>query len=751
MPMTSPSYSSFLRCAILPLLFLLLGAGAIADVPRLEIDVGDDAQLLPYAAEVLWERSFENQKVPAHHPVRVLWPMGDSADRAGVLFCYNMPTYLLEPSMIIVQRWPGFKIVDENPVKLCLSDVSVLPVPDSVPLTVIGTGMRNDSGFFFSYQPIGEVYREYFLVAGHNRGGTGEWNGRLPIVLNSDIDQDGVVDPLVFVSAGRDGLPRELIRIAPLSGGVEWRLHVTSLVQTIQNGLSAAQEPYVTFVTSCPGQGYADSLFDDRYSYFVTITPEGQVVTQLIVGTYPESAEIMYDSTADLFYLYHTIMPTADSLIGETTTPIPRLSVIASSGEVLQTIQLTEKCKPMMLHDYRPGGGRELYTLSVTGVIRIYDSSLNLLAESDQSTLGGFLGLGPPLPGHPKTFALRDSRKFVALFNESFEKLAILPDLTYYEVMSSFESEDSTVIAVSLPADNIRILRLRPRRFMELVSVLFNRYRNYIMAVLFSLLVGLVIVNYYRVRTRKNLLIISDQKAEIERTHKALQEAQEKIIQAEKYLQAQDIAGGFAHEIRNALLPAQIVHQRLRNRHGDDAETINRAEHAVRRALDLIDHIARYTKLETVERAEPLVLGAVLQSVLADLRLRMEEEGITVIVEGQEPLQVHADLEHVRILFSNLLTNSCDAVATQAVREITVQLTREASQALVAVRDSGGGIDPAILPRMFSPFVSSKPRDGHGLGLSLVHRIVSLYEGTVWAENLTAGGAKVSFTLPLDA
>lgn len=103
------------------------------------------------------------------------------------------------------------------------------------------------------------------------------------------------------------------------------------------------------------------------------------------------------------------------------------------------------------------------------------------------------------------------------------------------------------------------------------------------------------------------------------------------------------------------------------------------------------------------------------------------------------------------MLFSNLLTNSCDAMANQPTREIIVELTRDGNQALIAVRDSGGGIDPTILPRMFSPFVSSKPRDGHGLGLSLMHRIVSLYGGTVWAENLTEGGAKVSFTLPLEA
>src|SRR5690606_7369459 len=144
------------------------------------------------------------------------------------------------------------------------------------------------------------------------------------------------------------------------------------------------------------------------------------------------------------------------------------------------------------------------------------------------------------------TFAFRDTRAFTTLFSESFQQLVILPDLNQFDIIDARHAQDSILLVTAMPSNNIKIVRLRPRPTFEYLAILFNRYRNYIMAVLFGLLVGLVVVNYYRVKTRHNLNTISDQKAEIERTHKALQEAQQQIIEAEKYRQAQDIAGGFA-------------------------------------------------------------------------------------------------------------------------------------------------------------------------------------------------------------
>lgn len=731
-------------------LVLVASQSGIGEVTKIEIDGSSDAQMLPFAAEILWQEPLPERTGSLHHPVRVMTPSTDSVTPALLFMGFNIIIPTGDPSMLKVSRWPGLTIVDENPARLVLSDISILSTPDTVPTTVFGTGVRNDSGFYFLYRPLSEYYREQFLVAGADSTGDGRWAGRLVIVETVDLNGDGFDEVLLFVSASRDGRPRELLCIDPVSAACLWRVSVVSLVKPTGGFFVRSQEPRLLLVTSCPGQGYRDSLFTDSYSYFVAMTSNGEIATKKIVARYSEPAELLYDSLADRMYLYHTFAPTEDTLTADTAAAIPRLSVIDSDCRIIASSVLPDQINPLWLYDYSAGGDREIYTLSPDGTVRIYGSSLQLLAESSQSTLGGFIGLGPPLRDYPVTFVIRDKRRFATLFSPSFERLAVLPDMGYFEIVDRQPDTDSPVIASSLPAVDITIVKLRPRSLLEYVAVLFQRYRIYILAVLCSLLVGLVVVNFYRVRTRRNLHIISEQKSEIERTHEALKDAQQKIIEAEKYRQAQDIAGGFAHEIRNALLPAQVAHQKLFTRQPQEAGTIERAEHAVRRALDLTDAISRYTRLESVEHAESVVLGQSLRAVHNDLRSRIEESGISLMVEGDETLRVHADPEHVRMLFSNLLTNAIDALANQPVKTITVTLRQEVGTAVVTVADTGAGIDPAILPRMFEPFVSSKPREGHGLGLSLVSRIVGLYGGSVRGSIRSAGGAEISFSIPVE-
>lgn len=748
MPTRFPTLSMLILC--FAGLWLIPAAATAGQAARLQIDENDDVQMLPFAAEILWQQELPERQGSLFHPIHVIAPVGPN-DRPGLLFsAFNFLPTSGDPSMLKVSRWPGMTIFDENPVRLMLSDAAVLPTPDTAPATMVGTGVRNDSGFFFVYQPEREHYREHFVIAGTDRTGDGRWAGTLIITTLVDLDGDGFDEVLIFVSASRDGLPRDLLCVNPVTGAVSWRLSVASLVRTPGQFFVRAEEPRLIFVTSCPAQGFRDSLFMDGYSYFVAITSNGQVATRKMVARYSEPAELVYDNQTDRILLYHSFAPTEDTLVADTAAKIPQLSIITPDGRVITNTRLTDEINPMWLFDYVPGGGRELYTLSPDGTIRMYDTALQWLAESQHSTLGAYMGQLISLPEHRSTFLMRDERGHTILFTPSFEKLAVLPDMTYCEIIDQQPGADSLVLASTIPPGGIALVRIRPRSVAEFVAILFQRYRMYILAILCSLLVGLVTVNFYRVRTRQNLDVISAQKLEIERTHEELKAAQQKIIEAEKYRQAQDIAGGFAHEIRNALLPAQLAHQKLRRQQPEQTETIARADHAIRRALDLTEAISRYTRLESTEHAESVELATVLRVVLQDVAGRLEDDGISTTIIDTPSLRVHADPEHVRLLFSNLLTNAIDALAGQPVREITVTVDRKDTEAVVTVSDTGRGIDPAILPRMFHPFVSGKPRDGHGLGLSLVSRIVALYGGSVWATPRAAGGAEIGFSLPLE-
>jgi signal transduction histidine kinase len=101
----------------------------------------------------------------------------------------------------------------------------------------------------------------------------------------------------------------------------------------------------------------------------------------------------------------------------------------------------------------------------------------------------------------------------------------------------------------------------------------------------------------------------------------------------------------------------------------------------------------------------------------------------------------------------NLLTNAIDAIKAsgEGPRELLVGSGRDDAQGvLVTVRDSGPGLDPDSLDRLFEAFHTTKP-DGLGMGLAISRSIVEAHGGRLWATPTAPRGAVFQFTLPLEA
>jgi signal transduction histidine kinase len=113
---------------------------------------------------------------------------------------------------------------------------------------------------------------------------------------------------------------------------------------------------------------------------------------------------------------------------------------------------------------------------------------------------------------------------------------------------------------------------------------------------------------------------------------------------------------------------------------------------------------------------------------------------------------VRGDVMHVEQVLLNLILNGLEALAesSESNRRLTVCTAYNGKGYVeVAVRDSGPGIPPDRLPRLFDSFFTTKTH-GMGLGLSIVRSIVEAHEGRIWAENNPAGGACFRFTLPVN-
>src|SRR3989475_12608901 len=111
-----------------------------------------------------------------------------------------------------------------------------------------------------------------------------------------------------------------------------------------------------------------------------------------------------------------------------------------------------------------------------------------------------------------------------------------------------------------------------------------------------------------------------------------------------------------------------------------------------------------------------------------------------------------ADAHKLQQVFLNLITHAAQAMerAERAQQRLTIRTRRAGDLIRIEVEDTGPGIPPNLLERIFNPFFTTKPTgSGTGLGLSISLGIVREHEGRIWAENAPQGGARFIVEVPI--
>jgi signal transduction histidine kinase len=115
-------------------------------------------------------------------------------------------------------------------------------------------------------------------------------------------------------------------------------------------------------------------------------------------------------------------------------------------------------------------------------------------------------------------------------------------------------------------------------------------------------------------------------------------------------------------------------------------------------------------------------------------------------VADHEDIMVYVDRGRISEVISNLIDNAFKFTKKGA---ITITKTIGDGSVVVSIKDTGSGIDPQILPRLFTKFTTRSKR-GTGLGLYICKRIIEAHGGKIWGENNVDQGATFSFSLPAD-
>jgi len=257
---------------------------------------------------------------------------------------------------------------------------------------------------------------------------------------------------------------------------------------------------------------------------------------------------------------------------------------------------------------------------------------------------------------------------------------------------------------------------------------------------------------------------------EVKRRTEDLDRSNEQLKLANEQLRSQDklqreFINTAAHELRTPIQPilglSGVLSSTIKDKKQRELlDVISRnAKRLQRLAEDILD-IARIESKSLKLDKTQFNLNEIIEDVIDEYRATVQEnEGkrtVTFILRGSKrDIFVQADKHRITQVITNLLSNAVKFTMNDNSSSITVSVEskhnggNDDNYALVKIKDTGDGIDPTIMPRLFTKF-STKSSHGTGLGLFICKSIIEAHGGKIWARNnYEEKGATFFFTLPV--
>ena len=230
-------------------------------------------------------------------------------------------------------------------------------------------------------------------------------------------------------------------------------------------------------------------------------------------------------------------------------------------------------------------------------------------------------------------------------------------------------------------------------------------------------------------------------------------ELEQRLVQADKLSSIGLLAAGVAHEVNTPLAVISTYAQMLAKQVADDSaksQILDKIAKQTFRASEIVNSLLNFSRTSTTSFG-PVNLNKTIQETLSLLEHQMQIAGIVIRADfDSEAPVIHGNAGKLQQVFLNLFLNARDAMP--AGGRLEIRTWREGSRAQVEVADSGSGISPEHLHRIYDPFFTTKAaRKGTGLGLSVSYGIIQEHDGSIEVSNRPAGGARFHIAFPLPA
>lgn len=236
---------------------------------------------------------------------------------------------------------------------------------------------------------------------------------------------------------------------------------------------------------------------------------------------------------------------------------------------------------------------------------------------------------------------------------------------------------------------------------------------------------------------------------------------QEKLLETERNLAKvrEDLIATLSHDLKTPLLGEQKTLQffqeaifgPLTDEQKDVLGVLRRSNDRQLSLVETLLSVYRNDNLGVEVAVQPINLDELIADLLTELQFLAQERGTALgyTCQHSPPLVAGEALQIKRVL-SNLIHNALNY--TPSGGRVEVRLSQQEKNALVEVSDTGPGLSRSDLNNVFYRFYQAggdRQMIGTGLGLYLSRQIIQAHQGRIWAENLSQGGCRFSFTIPL--
>jgi len=268
------------------------------------------------------------------------------------------------------------------------------------------------------------------------------------------------------------------------------------------------------------------------------------------------------------------------------------------------------------------------------------------------------------------------------------------------------------------------------------------------------LFLAATLVNRFAIENRRQIHQSQELSETLEETNRQLQRAEADARRSERLAALGQLSAGLAHEIRNPLGvikgSAEMLSQKLRDAQPLESELAGYISSEVNRLNALVARFLDFARPQNLD-LHPQRISEILDGALASAQIQSPHSNIQIERSYASNLpEILADEQLCERVFANLILNAFQAMnGSQGLLRLSIspESFHGAVGVAVTVEDTGPGVPAAIREQIFNPFFTSK-KDGVGLGLAIVAKIVDDHRGWIRLEDHSGPGARFHIFLP---